>query len=368
MSARVRTVGTTPSYPVHLGPGAIAGLPAVLEQVASGRARRALIDARFAELHGPNLPAELMDDAIVLPPGEAAKSWERLGWVLELLAEDPDGRPALDRSSVLVALGGGATGDLTGLAASLYLRGVDFVQVPTTLLSQVDASVGGKTAVNLSAGKNLVGTFHQPLAVVADTTLLGTLTDDEFASGLGEVLKAGLLGAEGVLETLEQRTDAVLARDPEVLADLVDACVAHKAAVVAADEREAGARAQLNLGHTFAHAYETELGHGAVAHGRAVALGLLQALELSKRQGLLTDASLIERTRSLNERLGLPLRPADLRADLDPDELNPERLLGRMTHDKKSVAGDPRFVLLAGLGRPRWGVPVPRDLVLEVLA
>jgi 3-dehydroquinate synthase len=265
---------------------------------------------------------------------------------------------------VLVALGGGATGDLTGLAASLYLRGVDFVQVPTTLLSQVDASVGGKTAVNLSAGKNLVGTFHQPLAVVADTTLLATLTEDEFASGLGEVLKAGLLGAGGVLEILEQRTDAVLARDSEVLADLVDACVAHKAAVVAADEREAGARAQLNLGHTFAHAYETELGHGAVAHGRAVALGLLQALELSKRHGLLADTALIERTRSLSERLGLPLSPADLRAE----DLSPERLVARMTHDKKSVAGDPRFVLLEDLGRPRWGVPVSRDLVLEVLA
>jgi 3-dehydroquinate synthase len=359
MSARVRTVGTTPSYPVHLGPGAIAGLPALLEQVAPGRTRRALIDARFAELHGPNLPAALMDEAIVLPPGEEAKSWERLGLVLELLAE-----AALDRRCVLVALGGGATGDLTGLAASLYLRGVDFVQVPTTLLSQVDASVGGKTAVNLSAGKNLVGTFHQPLAVVADTTLLGTLTDDEFASGLGEVLKAGLLGAEGVLETLEQRTDAVLARDPEVLANLVDACVAHKAAVVAADEREAGARAQLNLGHTFAHAYETELGHGVVAHGRAVALGLLQALELSRRHGLLADDALIARTRALSERLGLPLSPADLQAkDLDPD-----RLIGRMTHDKKSVAGDPRFVLLEDLGRPRWGVAVSRDLVLEVLA
>ena len=359
MSARVRTVGTQPSYPVHLGPGAIAELPMLLDEIAPGRHRRALIDARFAELYGRQLPAELMDTAIVLPRGEAAKSWERLGIVLELL-----GAAALDRKCVLVALGGGATGDLTGLAASLYLRGVDFVQVPTTLLSQVDASVGGKTAVNLSVGKNLVGSFHQPLAVVADTALLATLTDDEFASGLGEVLKAGLLGAEGVLETLEQRTDLVRARDPEVLADLVDACVAHKAAIVATDEREAGARAQLNLGHTFAHAYETELSHGAVAHGRAVALGLLQALELSKRHGLLSNDALIDRTRALSQRLGLPLGPADLQAD----GLSPERLLARMTHDKKSVGGDPRFVLLEDLGRPRWGVPVPRDIVLEVLA
>jgi len=308
---------------------------------------------------GPLYRERLGLDAPVLtvPAGEGSKSFAVLERVLDFLASS-----RLDRRGVLVALGGGVVGDLGGLAASLYMRGISLVQCPTTLLSQVDSSVGGKTAVNLKAGKNLAGTFHQPSAVFADTSTLDTIEDEELGSGVGEVLKSALIGDAHLLELLERETSAVVRRDPGVLAEVVERSVRVKAAVVERDQHEAGERKKLNLGHTFAHAIEHVAGYGRVPHGIAVGVGLRLALEASSCQGWIEDGELVSRIEALLEGFDIPTSLHGLR-DRYTVPLAAEDLVRAMRLDKKGAEGEPRFVLPRGIG----SIELDRELAPELL-
>jgi len=247
------------------------------------------------------------------------------------------------------------------------MRGIDVVQCPTTLLAMVDASVGGKTAVNLAAGKNLAGTFHQPRAVYADTATLATLPADEYLSGLGEVVKTALIGDAELLTLLEDEAERIAIRDPELLIDVVARCVRVKAGVVARDEREGGERKTLNLGHTFAHGIEHAAGYGTIPHGVAVAVGLGLALEAGARTGMLEDETLPLRVAALHERLGLPASLADLRERASLPFAAADLLAG-MRHDKKGRGGTPTFVVPRGAERIEWDVEVPDDVLHTLLA
>ncbi|MDB5453332.1 MAG: aroB [Caulobacteraceae bacterium] len=311
------------------------------------RARVAVVsDETVWGLHGARLTASLAAagiaaSPIVVPPGEQTKSFEGLAEVTDrLLALE------LDRGDLIVAFGGGVVGDLTGFAAAIYKRGVDFVQIPTTLLAQVDSSVGGKTAIDTPRGKNLVGAFHQPKLVLADLGVLDTLSDREMRAGYAEVIKYGLLGDFAFFEWLEANGPAVLARDPEALARAVARSVEMKAEIVAEDETEQGRRALLNLGHTFGHALESETGYGAaLLHGEAVAAGQALALRFSAAQGLCLaqDAA----------RAGAAIAAAGLPTTLAEVPGHPfaaDRLLRHMLQDKKAEDGKLTFILARALG------------------
>lgn len=297
----------------------------------------------------------------VAPAGEGAKSLRELEALLEFLVDSE-----LDRSSVLVALGGGVVSDLAGLAASLYLRGIDVIHVPTSFLAQVDASVGGKTAVNLSHGKNLAGTFHAPNEVLIDPTTLGTLPEVEYRSGLGEVVKSALIGDGELLELLEREAARVHARDVDLLGEIIDRSIAVKATVVANDEFETGERAVLNLGHTFAHAIEHAAGFGVVPHGIAVGVGLVLALRASERSGRLEDDSLVARVTELLRRLKLATSLEDL-AESHSLTWSAESLAAGLRHDKKGRVGEPAFVLPRAVGNVDYGVRLPHELWHELL-
>ena len=292
---------------------------------------------------------------LVVAPGETSKNVKTLERCWDWLAEG-----GARRDDVVVALGGGVVGDLAGFAAATYQRGVSLWQVPTSLLAQVDSSVGGKTAVNLAAGKNLVGAFYQADLVLADPKVLVTLPEAEYVSGLGEVVKHALLVSAEALASLEGQVERVIARDADVVGGLVKMSVRYKAGVVATDERESGRRAVLNLGHTLAHALEVVRGYGALSHGQAVSLGLLVALAVSERcLGL--DPDVRNRTERLLVRLGLPTR-----LSLPPVD----SLLAAVAHDKKAKAGSIGFVGLRALGDAVWGLDVPRAEIersLEVI-
>ncbi|MEW6071340.1 MAG: 3-dehydroquinate synthase [Planctomycetota bacterium] len=345
-------------YPVVVGPGALAE--------AAGTAHGAsavavLSDAHVAPLHAARLGPLAAAPTHVVAPGEGAKSFAVLEQVLDFLAAAD-----LDRHSVLVALGGGVVGDLGGLAASLYMRGIDVVQCPTTLLAMVDAAVGGKTAVNLAAGKNLAGTFHAPRAVFADPTVLATLPPEEYLSGLGEVVKTALVGDAALLALLEARSAAVGRREPALLGEVVERCVRVKAGVVGRDEKEDGERKTLNLGHTFAHGIERAAGYGAIPHGVAVAAGLGLALRASARLGRLADAALPARVAALLARLGLPPDLAALRRRYGC-ALPPAALLAGMRHDKKGRAGAPALVVPCAAGVVEWDIPADPVLLESLL-
>ena len=278
-----------------------------------------------------------------LPEGEAHKDWTSLNLIFERLLSE-----GCDRRTVLFALGGGVIGDMTGFAAASYMRGVPYVQVPTTLLAQVDSSVGGKTAINHPLGKNMIGAFYQPLRVVCELDTLTTLPARELSAGLAEVIKYGPIADAEFLDWIETSLDALLAGDPRALAHAVQRSCEIKAGVVAADERESGLRAILNFGHTFGHAIEAGLGYGSWLHGEAVACGMVLASELSVRLGLM-PADFAARMRRLCERAHLPVQAPDLGAD---------RYLELMRIDKKSEGGELRFVLIEALGRATVrGVP-----------
>jgi 3-dehydroquinate synthase len=275
---------------------------------------------------------------ILLPDGEAHKNWESLNLIYDAMLAT-----RCDRSTTIVALGGGVIGDLAGFAAATYQRGVPFVQIPTTLLSQVDSSVGGKTGINHPRGKNMVGAFWQPKLVLADTNTLKTLPDRELSAGMAEVIKYGLIRDMPFLGWLEANMDGLMARDGELLAHAIERSCVNKAEVVAADEFETareGGRALLNLGHTFGHAIETGMGYGEWLHGEAVAAGTMMATELSRRLGWLSAAD-VDRVRLLFQRAGLAVIAPDLGAG---------RYLELMSHDKKVIAGSLRLVLLKALG------------------
>lgn len=293
-------------------------------------------------------------DAVILPDGEQHKTLEVLNQVFDALL-----RRRFDRRCTLVALGGGVIGDMTGFAAACYQRGVAFIQVPTTLLSQVDSSVGGKTGVNHPLGKNMIGAFWQPTAVIADTATLDTLPDRELAAGIAEVIKYGLIRDAQFFAWLEQNMERLMGREPEALAYAIERSCRNKAEVVAEDETESGVRALLNLGHTFGHAIETGVGYGAWLHGEAVAAGVMMAAQMSCRLGWFSSEAL-ERTRALLVRARLPVA--------GPADLSTERFLDLMAVDKKAIAGRVRLVLLRGIGDAVVTSDFPPETLQDVIA
>jgi len=328
------------TYPIRIGAGLVSDPALILPYLKARRVAvvtNDVVGPLYLDPFVAGLRAQgLQVTEIVLPDGEAHKDWPTLNLIFDALLA-----ARCDRSTTLIALGGGVVGDMVGFAAATYQRGVPFIQVPTTLLSQVDSSVGGKTAINHPLGKNMIGAFYQPKLVLADTTVLDTLPDRELKAGLAEVIKYGLIRDLPFLEWIEAHLDRLLARDPEALAEAVERSCRNKAEVVAADETEQGERAMLNLGHTFGHAIETGLGYGQWLHGEAVAAGTIMAADLSRRLGWLTDDE-VARVRLIHERAGLPVVGPALGAD---------RYLELMSHDKKVSDGTLRLVLLKGVGR-----------------
>lgn len=326
------------SYSLHFGQALPVELKARVQELATkGKRIAVIIDRQLLSCQAEVLGSVFGDHPrFAVEPGESSKSLQRLGEVLDFLAEH-----RLDRSSMIFAVGGGIVGDLAGFAAATYLRGVEFIQVPTTLLAMVDSSVGGKTGINLKAGKNLVGAFHQPKAVYISTEFLSTLPPREFAAGMAEVIKYGLLGDAALFQKLESAPLSVRSSE---LASVIRTCCALKARIVEADERELAqenGRALLNLGHTFGHAIEQVTGYGEYLHGEAVAIGLAAAVRLSHKLGLIgsQDISRVERVLSAHQ---LPVR---LRAPLPLSAL-----LAAVGRDKKVRSGLPRFVVLNAVG------------------
>jgi 3-dehydroquinate synthase len=289
---------------------------------------------------------------IILPDGEVYKTSETLNLIYDALLQN-----RCERSTPLIALGGGVVGDMTGYAAATYLRGVPFIQIPTTLLSQVDSSVGGKTGINHPLGKNMIGAFYQPQIVLADISTLNTLPDQELSAGLAEVIKYGLIRDLPFLEWLEQNMEALLARDSVALQYAITRSCQNKAEVVGADERESGERALLNLGHTFGHAIESGMGYGNWLHGEAVAAGTVMAADLSCRLGWLNNTEVV-RVKELFTRANLPVVAPDLGI---------EKYLDLMGMDKKVESGKLRFVLLKKLGQAVITADVPLHLLQETL-
>lgn len=327
-------------YAIHIGGGLLERADLLLPLLAQPKVV-IVTNTTVAPLHleriaGPLRQAGVDVFAVELPDGEQYKTWESLNVVFDALLAR-----RCERSTTLLALGGGVIGDLTGFAAACYQRGVPFVQLPTTLLSQVDSSIGGKTAINHPLGKNMIGAFYQPRLVLADTDALATLPEREYRTGLAEIIKIGLIRDLPFLDWLEANLDDLVARRPEALEQAILVSCRNKAEVVVADEREQGERALLNLGHTFGHAIETGLGYGEWLHGEAVAAGTLMAAELSRRLGWLSAAD-VERVETLFVRAGLPVRGP---------RLGTERYLELMAHDKKVEAGKLRLILLERLGR-----------------
>ena len=308
-----------------------------LQQVLAGRFRQVL--------------------CVELPDGEQHKTWQSLNRIFDALLEH-----RCDRKTVLFALGGGVVGDITGFAAACYMRGVPFVQVPTTLLAQVDSSVGGKTAINHPLGKNMIGAFYQPRRVVCDMATLATLPEREFSAGLAEIIKYGPIADMEFFDWLEQNMQALRARQHDVMRVAVQRSCEIKAWVVAQDEQEGGMRAILNFGHTFAHAIEAGLGFGTWLHGEAVGCGLVMAVHLSQQLGLV-DAAFVNRTRRLVQAAGLPVQAPMLSTD---ESTNTQAWLQHMRVDKKAEAGQIRFVVLAHPGQAAL-VSVPDAVVASVI-
>lgn len=326
-------------YPIHIGPG-LLDQPELLRPHLPGQQVLVISNTTVAPLYLDRVRAALTGlrhEVLILPDGEQYKTLATLDAVFTALLNH-----RFARDCTLVALGGGVIGDMVGFAAACYQRGVHFVQIPTTLLAQVDSSVGGKTAVNHPLGKNMIGAFYQPGGVLADTDTLGTLPDRELRAGLAEVIKYGLIRDLPFLEWLEANIGHLLARDAAALTEAIERSCRNKAEIVALDERETGERALLNLGHTFGHAIETGMGYGEWLHGEAVAVGMCLAADLSMRLGWLA-ADGAERVRALLARAGLPLAP--------PAQLTADDFLRLMAVDKKVKEGQLRLVLLRSLGR-----------------
>ncbi len=327
------------SYPIHIGRGLLERAE-LLESHLHGRRLVVVSNETVTPLHGARLRARLQGHAlewIDLPDGERFKTLETVESILSRMLA-----ARLDRGSLLIAFGGGVVGDIAGFAAAIYQRGIEFVQIPTTLLSQVDSSVGGKTGVNHPLGKNMIGAFHQPRAVIIDTTTLETLPERELRAGVAEIIKYGLMQDFDFFIWLEQHIEALLALDPETVSEAIYRSCACKAEVVAADERESGRRALLNLGHTFGHAIEAGMGYGRWLHGEAVGTGMAMAARMSEHLGWLSRAER-ERAEALIARAGLQLAP--------PPELDAARFRELMAIDKKVLDGRLRLVLLQGIGR-----------------
>ena len=332
------------SYSILIAPALLADA-ATFTDLPMGGAAMIVSNVTVAPLYAQRLQAALASrfkviHTVTLPDGEEYKNWQTLNLIFDALLANE-----CDRKTVLFALGGGVVGDMTGFAAASYMRGIPFVQVPTTLLSQVDSSVGGKTGINHPLGKNMIGAFYQPLKVVCDLDTLKTLPARELSAGLAEVIKYGPIADLAFLGWIESNMDRLLARDVDALAHAVQRSCEIKAWVVAQDERESGLRAILNFGHTFGHAIEAGMGYGKWLHGEAVGCGMVMAAQLSGELGLV-DAALVQRLRTVIQRAGLPV----IGPRLNPDD-NAGRYLELMRVDKKAEGGEIRFVVIDGPSR-----------------
>ncbi len=344
------------SYPIYIGTGLLE-TPSLLARHIGGSQVAVVTNEVLADIALPQLLETLRGcnaevSVFTLADGEQEKNLSNYGAIMDHLVAERH-----NRTTTLIALGGGVVGDITGFAAATYQRGVSFIQVPTTLLAQVDSSVGGKTAVNHPSGKNLIGAFHQPVAVLADMGLLKTLPAREYAAGVAEVVKYGVIAQAGFFDWLEANAEALRTQSPEALSHAVAVSCQAKADVVADDERETGRRAILNFGHTFGHAIEALTGYGQYLHGEAVAIGMVQAADLSARLGLL-DREDARRLRVLLDRFGLPVVPPPL---------EPSAMLESMGMDKKVVDGRLRLVLARALGDAFVSSEVPADMLMATL-
>jgi 3-dehydroquinate synthase len=351
------------SYEVHIGPGLIDRAGAGIAPLLHRRRVAVVTDETVAGLHLARLTAALEAEGIAvsslaLPPGEGTKGWPQFARCVEWLLEQK-----VERRDVVVAFGGGVIGDLVGFAAAVLRRGVRFVQLPTTLLAQVDSSVGGKTGINTPQGKNLVGAFHQPSLVLADTAVLDSLSPRDFLAGYGEVVKYGLLGDAAFFDWLEGAAPGMAAGDGAARLRAVTRSVEMKAGSVSRDETEEGERALLNLGHTFCHALEKATGYGErLLHGEGVAIGCALAFDLSARLGLCSQED-PSRVRAHLRAMGMKVDLSDIPGDLP----GPEALLALMGQDKKVIDGRLRFVLARGIGQAFVAEDVPGDQVLRLL-
>ncbi len=350
-------------YDIHIGPGLLARAGDLISTLTNRRRMMIVTEENVAALHLKALQdglaaAGIQSEALILPAGEATKSWPHFTRAVEWLLEQK-----VERKDLVIAFGGGVIGDLTGFAAAVLRRGVGFVQIPTSLLAQVDSSVGGKTGINAPQGKNLIGAFHQPSMVLADTDVLGTLTSRDFLAGYGEVVKYGLLGDEAFFDWLEQNAPAMAAGDQTLRVEAVKRSCQMKADIVERDETEQGDRALLNLGHTFCHALEAATGYSdRLLHGEGVAIGCALAFELSSRLGLCSQEA-PSRVRAHLKAMGTKVDLSDIEGNLP----SAEALVDLMGQDKKVVDGQLRFIMARGIGQAYVTGDVPRDAVVALL-
>ncbi len=326
------------SYPIYIGSGLLNQAELYTQHIKSSQVI-VITNSTIAPLYLDQVLNNLRNfkvETLILPDGEQFKTLDYVTQIFDKLLSCK-----FSRNATLIALGGGVIGDMGGFSAACYQRGIPFLQIPTTLLAQVDSSVGGKTGVNHALGKNMIGAFYQPQCVIADADVLNTLNDRQLSAGLAEVIKYGLIRDIEFFEWLEQNIELLLARDKEALAFAIERSCLNKAQIVAEDETETGIRATLNLGHTFGHAIETGAGYGVYLHGEAVAIGTCQAADLSRRKGWLTDAD-VERIITLFKKANLPVNP--------PEQLDSNRFLDLMAVDKKNIDGKIRLILLTKIG------------------
>lgn len=341
------------SYPIYIGSGLLS-CPELLTQHIKSKQVLVVTNETIAPLYLEAILKNLQGyivETVILPDGEQYKTLDFVAKIFDKLLAGK-----FSRNATLIALGGGVIGDMGGFAAACYQRGIPFLQIPTTLLAQVDSSVGGKTGVNHALGKNMIGAFYQPQCVIADADVLDTLDNRQLSAGLAEVIKYGLIRDAEFFVWLENNIDALLARDKQALAFAIERSCINKAEIVAEDETEAGIRATLNLGHTFGHAIETGIGYGQYLHGEAVAIGTCQAADLSRRRGWLNDED-VTRIIALFNKAKLPVNP--------PEEIDTQRFLELMAVDKKNVDGQIRLILLKKIGEATLPVDVNQEL-LEV--
>lgn len=355
------TVDFTPSsekrsYPIYVGHGTLQQVDLIVSCLPQKRVA-IVSNTTIAPLYLDKLRAalekrEVISVPIILPDGEVHKNWETLNLIFDALLKNH-----CERNTAIVALGGGVIGDLAGFAAATYLRGVPFIQIPTTLLAQVDSSVGGKTGINHPLGKNMIGAFYQPRMVLTDSATLNTLPDRELRAGLAEIIKYGLIRDPAFFDWLEQNMHRLLARDPVTLNEAIQRSCENKAEIVAADEKENGVRALLNLGHTFGHAIENGMGYGVWLHGEAVAAGIVLAAELSQRMKLISEAD-VKRIRKIFLQAGLPVAAP---------KMPPEKYLQLMLLDKKVDAGRTRFIVLNRIGEAVMRADIPPAILNETI-
>jgi 3-dehydroquinate synthase len=343
------------SYPIYMGSGNLRKSELLINHIKSKQVV-VVTNETIAPLYLQQVVDSLHEfqvEQVILPDGEQYKTLAQVDIIFDVLLSKQ-----FSRNATLIALGGGVVGDISGFAAACYQRGIPFIQIPTTLLAQVDSSVGGKTGVNHVLGKNMIGAFYQPQCVVVDVDVLDTLNDRQLSAGIAEVIKYGLIRDLALFEWLEANMEKLLARDKEALTYIIERSCRNKAEIVATDEKESGIRAILNLGHTFGHAIETGMGYGVYLHGEAVAIGTCQAADLSRRLGWLSEMD-VARIEAIFKKALLPTQP--------PAALSAQEFIDLMAVDKKNVDGDIRLILLKKIGKASLPIGVERSLLLETL-